>query len=120
MSSTRERDAFPKTLSRLTRLMFSSTEIRISQWESSVFVSPIKAPALMILDEYGPEERKCFSVLVTLSELIRGARGHTLKRDNRGALPAQRAQRTCLTELALPRRSICNRSLSAVAERRRF
>jgi hypothetical protein len=33
--------------------MFSSTEASTSQWESNVFVSPIKAPALMILDEYG-------------------------------------------------------------------
>ncbi len=57
MSSTRERDAFPKTLSRCTRLMFSSTDASTSQWESSVFVSPIKAPALMILDEYGAEDR---------------------------------------------------------------
>ena len=58
MSSTRERDAFPKTLSRCTRLMFSSTEASTSQWESSVFVSPIKAPALMILDVYGAEDAK--------------------------------------------------------------
>src|SRR5947209_15042602 len=62
MSSTRERDAFPKTLSRLTRLMFSFTEASTSQWESSVFVSPIKAPALMILDEYGAEDRSRFSL----------------------------------------------------------
>ena len=60
MSSTRERDAFPKTLSRCTRLMFSSTEASTSQWESSVFVSPIKAPALMILDEYRAEVESCF------------------------------------------------------------
>src|SRR5579863_8805919 len=52
MSSTRERDAFPKTLSRCTRLMFSSTGASTSQWESSVFVSPINAPALIILDVY--------------------------------------------------------------------
>src|ERR1035441_7918946 len=57
MSSTRERDAFPKTLCRLTWLMLSPTEALISQWESSVFVSPIKAPALMILDEYGAKDR---------------------------------------------------------------
>ena len=31
-----------------------------SQWESSVFVSPIKAPALMILDVYGASDRSCF------------------------------------------------------------
>jgi hypothetical protein len=34
------------------KLMFSSTEASTFQWESSVFVSPTKAPALMILDEY--------------------------------------------------------------------
>src|SRR5487761_318077 len=34
-----------------------------SQWESSVFVSPINAPALMILDEYGAEVRCRFFVL---------------------------------------------------------
>ena len=51
IASTRERDAFPKTLSRCTRLMLSSTEASTSQWESSVFVSPIKAPALIILEE---------------------------------------------------------------------
>ena len=67
MSSTRERDAFPKTLSRRTRLMFSSTEASTSQWESSVFVSPIKAPALMILDEYGAEDRSRFSGSVALA-----------------------------------------------------
>ena len=32
--------------------MFSSTEASTFQWESSVFVSPINAPALMILDVY--------------------------------------------------------------------
>ena len=52
--------------------MFSSTEASTSQWESSVFVSPIKAPALMILDEYGLEERGRFpavlaSILVDVS-----------------------------------------------------
>src|SRR5271166_6023455 len=50
MSSTRERDALPKTLSRCIRLMFSSTEASTSQWESSVFVSPIKAPRF---DDFG-------------------------------------------------------------------
>ena len=35
--------------------MFSSTEASTFQWESSVFVSPTKAPALMILDEYEAE-----------------------------------------------------------------
>jgi hypothetical protein len=43
--------------------MFLSTEASTSQWESSVFVSPIKAPALMILDEYGAAGRCRFSVL---------------------------------------------------------
>src|SRR5216117_1434920 len=70
MSSTRERDAFPKTLSRCTRLMFSSTEALTSQWESSVFVSPIKAPALMILDEYGAEDRSRFSSSVVLAGMV--------------------------------------------------
>ena len=37
--------------------MFLSTEAWTSQWESSVFVSLTKAPALMILDEYGAEDR---------------------------------------------------------------
>jgi hypothetical protein len=41
--------------------MFCSTEASKSQWESSVFVSPIKAPALIILDEYGAEEFTPFS-----------------------------------------------------------
>src|ERR1017187_8907889 len=57
MSSTRERDAFPKMFSLRTRLRFSSADASRSQWESSVFVSPIKAPALMILDVYGAEDR---------------------------------------------------------------
>src|ERR1017187_4776947 len=57
MSSTRERDAFPKMFSLRTRLRFSSADAARSQWESSVFVSPIKAPALMILDVYGAEDR---------------------------------------------------------------
>jgi len=35
--------------------MFSPAEASTSQWESSVFVSPIKAPALMILDVYEAE-----------------------------------------------------------------
>src|SRR5437773_2459398 len=70
MSSTRERDAFPKTLSRCTRFMFSSTEASTSQWESSVFVSPIKAPALIILDEYGAEDRSRFSKAVVLADMV--------------------------------------------------
>jgi hypothetical protein len=46
--------------------MFSSTEASKFQWDSKVFVSPIKAPALMILDEYGPEGgiRLCSSVVL--------------------------------------------------------
>ena len=63
MSWTRERDALPKTLSRCTRLMFSSTEESTSQWASSVFVPLINAPALMILDEYGAEDRGRLSLL---------------------------------------------------------
>jgi hypothetical protein len=47
--------------------MFSSIEASTSQWESSVFVSPIKAPALMILDEYGPEGRRRFSSSAVLN-----------------------------------------------------
>ena len=47
--------------------MFSSTEASTSQWESSVFVSPIKAPALMILDEYGADERGRLSGSVGLA-----------------------------------------------------
>src|SRR5580704_8368948 len=70
MSSTRERDAFPKTLFRCARLMFSSTEASTFQWESSVFVSPIKAPALMILDEYGAEDRSRFSGSVVLDGMV--------------------------------------------------
>lgn len=35
--------------------MFSATDELISQWESNVLVSPIKAPALMIFDVYGGE-----------------------------------------------------------------
>src|ERR1039457_129591 len=57
MSSTRERDAFPKMFSLRTRLRFSSADASRSQWESSVLVSPIKAPALMILDVYGAVDR---------------------------------------------------------------
>jgi len=34
-----------------------------SQCESSTLVSPIKAPALMILDVYGAEGRSCLSLL---------------------------------------------------------
>src|SRR5690349_3118295 len=56
MSSTRERDALPKTFSRRTRLMFWSTEAAMSQCESSVFVSPIRAPALMIFEVYRGED----------------------------------------------------------------
>jgi hypothetical protein len=41
--------------------MFSSTEASTSQWDNSVFVFPIKAPALMILDEYRAEDRSGFS-----------------------------------------------------------
>ena len=70
MSSTRERDALPKTLSRCTRLMFSSTEASTFQWESSVFVSPIKAPALMILDEYRAVGRSRFTSSVVLVGMI--------------------------------------------------
>src|ERR1700730_8837472 len=70
MSSTRDRDAFPKMLSRCARLMFSSTEASISQWESNVFVSPIKAPALMILDEYGAEDRSRFSGSIVLAGMV--------------------------------------------------
>lgn len=63
ISTTRERDAFPKTLSRCTRLMFSSTEASTSQWENNVFVSPSKAPAWMILDVYGAEDCSRLSLL---------------------------------------------------------
>jgi hypothetical protein len=42
--------------------MFLSTGASTSQWERSVFVSLIKAPALMILDEYGAEDRSRFSL----------------------------------------------------------
>ena len=57
MSSTRDREAFPNTFSRCNRMRLPWTEASTSQWESSVFVSPIKAPALMILDVYGAEDR---------------------------------------------------------------
>ena len=70
MSSTRERDAFPKTLSRCTRWMFSCTEASTSQWESSVFVSPIKAPALMILDVYRAERGSRSFALAVLGGMI--------------------------------------------------
>jgi hypothetical protein len=70
MASTRERDAFPKMLSRCTRLMFSSTEAPTSQWESSVFVSPIKAPALIILDEYSDEDRSRFFSSIALAGMV--------------------------------------------------
>src|SRR5271157_2296714 len=70
MASTRERDAFPNTLSLCTRPMFSSTEALASQWESSVFVSPIKAPALIILDEYRAEGRIRFSSLIALAGMV--------------------------------------------------
>src|SRR4051794_19575892 len=70
MASTRERDAFPKTLSRWARLMFSLTEALTSQWERSVFVSPIKAPALIILDEYSAEGRSRFSSSIALAGMV--------------------------------------------------
>jgi hypothetical protein len=53
----------------LTCLMFSSTEASTFQWESSVFVSPIKAPALMILDEYEAEFRGRFPSPVRLADM---------------------------------------------------
>jgi hypothetical protein len=53
--------------------MFLSTEASTSQWESSVFVSPIKAPALMILDEYAAD-RSCFSGSVLLDGMVLGYR----------------------------------------------
>src|SRR5258708_38266505 len=49
-------------------------------------------------------------------EFISCARSHMLDRDNRDALPDQRAQQVYLTELALPRRSICKMRLSAGTE----
>jgi hypothetical protein len=33
-------------------------------------VSPIKAPALMILDEYGAEDRSCFSGSIVLVGMV--------------------------------------------------
>jgi hypothetical protein len=51
-------------------LTFSSTKALTSQWESSVFVFPIKAPALMILDEYGAEDRNRFSSPVVLGTVL--------------------------------------------------
>lgn len=43
--------------------MFSATDALTSQWESSVLVSPIKAPALMILEEYGADDCGRFCLL---------------------------------------------------------
>src|SRR5262245_145145 len=56
MSSTRDREAFPKTFSCRTLLRLASTLLWIFQWDSNVFVSPINAPALMIRDVYSSED----------------------------------------------------------------
>jgi len=55
---------------------FSATGALASQWESSVLVSPIKAPALMILDEYGAEDRCRFRTLGFSRFAILGPRKH--------------------------------------------
>ena len=60
MSSTRDRDAFPKTFSRCIRSMLHSTDSVRSQIDSNVLVSPISAPAFMIRDAYNAEGRTSF------------------------------------------------------------
>src|SRR4051794_5318559 len=52
MSSTRDRDALPKMLSRRIRSRFSGVAAG-SQWDKSVLASGKSAPALMMRDEYG-------------------------------------------------------------------
>src|SRR4051812_5288856 len=55
MDSTRDLDALPNKLSLRMRSVFFCSPTVVSQCESRVFVSLIRAPAFMILDEYGAE-----------------------------------------------------------------
>src|SRR6266699_315447 len=68
-SSTRDRDALPKTFSRCKRCMFSCTDTPTSQWESSVFVSASNAPALIIFDVYGARASRSFVHLMSIVRL---------------------------------------------------
>src|SRR6266571_5863107 len=74
-SSTRDRDALPKTFSRRRRFTFSWTDTPTFQWESRVFVSASNAHALIILDVYSTWASRAF---VRLMSIVRLAMHHPL------------------------------------------
>jgi hypothetical protein len=68
-----------------------SASVNNPQWESSVFVFPIQAPGLMILDEYGAEDRNRFSSSGVLCGMALAHRySHQERRDGSPPSPCTR------------------------------